>query len=170
VVALELRRAAPADLPFIRETERLPGYESVVGRWDEALHRERLADPHYAYFVGFDHGDPAGFAILRDWASAERVTLLKRVAVTRPGAGLGRALLAGLLDRVFGETEAWRLWLGVFPENLRAQRAYAAVGFRPEGVARGSAFFHGRFHDELVMAILRPEWQARQQSKGARPW
>jgi len=54
------------------------------------------------------------------------------------------------------------VWLGVFPENVRAQKAYAAVGFRPEGVARGSAFFGGIHRDELVMALLRPEWDARQ--------
>ena len=31
----------------------------------------------------------------------------------------------------------------------------------PEGVARGSAFFGGLYRDELVMALLRPEWEAR---------
>jgi RimJ/RimL family protein N-acetyltransferase len=48
----------------------------------------------------------------------------------------------------------------VFPENARARRAYEAVGFRAEGVARGSAFFGGIYRDELIMAILRPEWTA----------
>ena len=101
-----------------------------------------------------------GFAILRDWASPERVTLLKRIAVTHPGKGYGRALLGRVLDRVFEETDAWRLWLGVFPENGAARRAYEAVGFRAEGIARGSAFFGGEYRDELVMAILRPDWAA----------
>src|SRR5262249_49763935 len=99
-----------------------------------------------------------GFAILRDWSSPERVTLLKRVAVLRPGRGGGRALLAKVVDRVFEETEAWRLWLGVFPENAAARGAYGAVGFTAEGIARGSAFFGGVYRDELVMALLRPEW------------
>ena len=50
------------------------------------------------------------------------------------------------------------MWLGVFPENQRARRAYEAVGFKAEGVARGNAFLGGIFHDELIMAILRTEW------------
>jgi RimJ/RimL family protein N-acetyltransferase len=90
--------------------------------------------------------------------------LLKRIAVTEPGKGYGRALLAGIVDRVFEETDTWRLWLRVFAENEAARRAYEAVGFRAEGVARGSAFFGGAYHDELVMAILRPDWAAGRRS------
>lgn len=158
---IELRRGDLAHLPFIMATERLPGYDAVVGRWDEAYHRRALADRHHAYFVGFAQGEPVGFAILRDWVSPDRVTLLKRIAVARPGEGFGRHLLAKVTDAVFEQTEALRFWLGVFPDNVRAQRAYAAVGFRPEGVARGSAFFGGVYRDELTMAILRPEWERR---------
>jgi hypothetical protein len=55
-------------------------------------------------------------------------------------------------------SDAHRVWLGVFPENERARRAYEAVGFKAEGVARGSAFFGGNYRDELIMAILRTEW------------
>ena len=158
---IELRRGDLSHLPFILATERLPGYDAVVGRWDEAYHRDALGDPAHAYFIGFADGEPLGFAILRGWASPEQVTLLKRIAVTRPGAGVGRLMLARLVDAVFEQSDAWRFWLGVFPENTRAQRAYAAVGFRPEGIARGSAFFGGVHRDELTMAILRPDWEQR---------
>ena len=142
-------------------TERLDGYEQVVGRWSEAQHSMALADGRHAYFIAREAGQGIGFAILRDWAAPERVTLLKRIAVARPGQGIGRALVARLVDLTFSETEAWRLWLGVFPDNERARKAYEAVGFRAEGVARGSAYFGGVHRDELVMAILRPDWQAR---------
>jgi RimJ/RimL family protein N-acetyltransferase len=147
-------------IPFIMATERLPGFENLVGRWDEARHRSALTDGRHAYFVARSGSEPVGFAILRDWDSPERVTLVKRIAVSHPGRGYGRSLLGRVTDAVFEETDAWRLWLGVFPENLRARRAYEGVGFKAEGVARGSAFFGGVHRDELVMALLRPEWQA----------
>jgi RimJ/RimL family protein N-acetyltransferase len=158
---IELLRGNLSDMPFIMATERLPGYDAVVGRWDEAHHCDALGDPAHAYFIGFADGEPLGFAILRGWASPEQVTLLKRIAVTRLGAGVGRLMLAKLVDAVFEQTDAWRFWLGVFPENTRAQRAYRAVGFLPEGVARGSAFFGGVHRDELTMAIIRPDWERR---------
>lgn len=71
---------------------------------------------------------------------------------------MARGLLGGLVDRVFRDTDAYRIWLGVFPDDSRARRAYEGVGFKAEGVARGNAFFGGSHRDELVMAVLRPEW------------
>ena len=86
--------------------------------------------------------------------------LVKRVAVTEPGRGIGRALLGAVVDRVFEGTACYRLEIGLFPSNERARRAYLAVGFTPEGIARGRVFFGGVHRDELVMSMLRPEWEA----------
>ena len=147
-------------IPFIMATERLPGFQNLVGRWDEARHRSALADGRHAYFVASNGSEPIGFALLRDWNSPEHVTLMKRIAVAHPGRGHGRVLLSKVIDATFQETGAWRLWLGVFQENIRARRAYESVGFKAEGIARGSAFFGGVYRDELVMALLRPEWRA----------
>lgn len=147
-------------IPFIMTTERLPGFETLVGRWDETQHRSALADGRHAYFVGRSGSEPIGFAILRDWGTPERVTLVKRVAVCCPGRGYGRLLLSKVIDAAFAQTDAWRLWLGVFPENDRARRTYENVGFKKEGIARGNAFFGGVHRDELIMALVRPEWQA----------
>jgi len=159
--SLGVRRADASAVAFVMSTERTAGFEAFVGRWDEAKHRAALADGRHAYFVAHQQRDPVGFAILRDWGSVERVTLVKRIAVCRPGEGIGRALLGAVVDAAFTETDVWRMWLGVFPDNIRAQKSYAAVGFQPEGVARGSAFFGGVHRDELVMALLRPEWEAK---------
>jgi len=159
-MGLDLVRAEQSHVSFIMATERAKGYEALVGSWDEARHRAALADGSHACFVGYEAGEPIGFAILRFWDSPERVTLVRRVAVVRPGQGHGRRLLAAVVDRAFRETQVHRLQIGLFPHNLRARRAYEAVGFRAEGVSRGSAFFHGEHRDELVMSLLRPEWEA----------
>lgn len=165
---LAITRADASAIPFIMATERTEGFEAFVGRWDEARHRAALADGRHAYFIARAQDAPAGFAILRDWGSAERVTLIKRIAVSNPGQGIGRALLDAVVDIAFRETDVWRVWLGVFPDNVRAQKSYAAVGFQPEGVARGSAFFGGVHRDELMMALLRPEWEAKSAGAAAR--
>ena len=162
VTAMTLVRAGEEHLPFILAAECGEGYEALVGSWDEARHRAALADGSHACFVGYEAGEPIGFAILRFWDSPERGTLVRRVAVVRPGQGHGRRLLAAVVDRAFRETQVHRLQIGLFPHNLRARRAYEAVGFKAEGVSRGSAFFAGVFRDELVMALLRPEWEERE--------
>ncbi len=157
---VELLRATEADLAYVMATERLPGYDALVGRWDEARHREAIADGRHSYLLARVGCEPVGFTILRDAHSAERIALVKRVAVSRPGEGLGKAMMRAVVAHVFGTTVTHRLWIGVFPDNLRARRVYEAVGFVAEGVARGSAFFHGVHRDELILAILRPDWAA----------
>ncbi|BCP52827.1 GNAT family N-acetyltransferase [Kaistia sp. 32K] len=164
--AVEVVRARESDIPFLVATERRPGYEALVGRWEAEQHLQAMTEPRYAYFLaravyGNGEAEPLGFALLRDWDAPERSTLLKRIAVAEPGRGFGKALLNGVIDRVFTETRAHRLSLGLFPHNLRARRAYESVGFQAEGVSRGSAFIGGEHHDELVMAILRPDWLAK---------
>ena len=146
-----LRGALPTILAGFAHSASTPdGASSLLGT---------LRDGRYAYFIAKRDAEPVGFALLRDFGSPERSTLVKRIAVTRPGLGFGRAFLAKLAAIVFEETDAWRLWLGLFPENLRARKAYEAAGFQAEGIARGSAFFDGVFRDELIMALLRPDWE-----------
>jgi len=156
---LRVVRADETHIPFIMAAERGAGYERLVGRWEEAEHRAAFAEQRYAYFILARGAGPLGFALLRDLGSPERVVFIKRVAVPQPGHGHGKALLAGVARRVFEDTDAWRLWLGLFPDNLRARRTYEAVGFKAEGIARGSAFFRGANRDELIMAMVRPDWE-----------
>jgi RimJ/RimL family protein N-acetyltransferase len=39
--------------------------------------------------------------------------------------------------------------------------AYRKVGFVEEGRLRGQAWVRGRFEDELLMAVVREEWESR---------
>jgi RimJ/RimL family protein N-acetyltransferase len=168
--ACDIARGDESMIPFVMATERIAGFEHLVGRWDEAQHRSAVADGRHAYFIAWDRTEPIGFVILRDWASPERTTLVKRIAVCQPGRGHGRALLSKVADAVFEQTSTWRLWLGLFPENIRARRAYQAIGFQAERIARGSAFFGGVHRDEIIMSLLRPEWSARKsKSEGTIP-
>jgi diamine N-acetyltransferase len=161
---LKLMPATDIDLPYIMATERLGGYDQLVGRWSEEQHRAAMADNRHAYFIARLNAEPIGFTIVRDWASPERVAVIKRIAVSNPGRGSGREFLTMVVNAIFETTNAHRIWLGVFPDNQRARRAYEAVGFQGEGVARGSAFFGGVHRDELVMSILRPEWMSTRKS------
>ncbi|HEY2533013.1 MAG TPA: GNAT family N-acetyltransferase [Xanthobacteraceae bacterium] len=157
LATLQLHRGISDDIPFVMATERLPEYDKLVGRWDEAQHQTALSDNRHAYFLARLESEPIGFAIIRDWASPERVVHIKRVVVARPGIGLGTILLDKLVDIIFRDTDAHRIWLGVFPTNARARRAYENAGFQAEGIARGSAFFGGSHRDELIMSLIRTE-------------
>ncbi len=160
-MTLDLRPATAADIPAIMRLERLPGYEKLVGRWDESQHQEAFRDPAYRYFLAEEADAVLGFVLVKGWNSADHVTLIKRVAVEGPGRGLGHRMVSAALAEIFSQTQAHRVWIGCFPSNLRARHAYEKAGFVAEGIARGSAYFYGDHHDELILAILRPEWEAR---------
>jgi len=152
---MRLRPAAPADIPFIFATERLPGYEPLVGRFEEAEHRANLADPSWLYFIGFDDsGTRRGFAILQDRLKADGNCFLRRIAVTDAGQGFGKPFLATLIDWVFANTSDNRFWLSVRAGNDRAHHVYASLGMREEG------YESPQDPTSTVMAIMRAEWRA----------
>ena len=53
-------------MPYIMAAERMPGYDAVVGRWDEARHVQALNDQRYAHFIAESDRRPVGFSIVRD--------------------------------------------------------------------------------------------------------
>jgi RimJ/RimL family protein N-acetyltransferase len=69
-------------------------------------------------------------------------------------------MLAGILDYVFRELKAHRLWLDVFETNTRAQHVYENLGFRHEGILREAIFRDGEFHNQRLMSILDREYEA----------
>jgi len=75
--------------------------------------------------------------------------------------GYGSEAVTLLLEWLFNDRGAHRVWLEVFPENTRAQRAYEKVGFIREGTLRETWLLDGRWHDEHVYSMLRREYNAR---------
>ncbi len=163
MTALSLRRATEADIPFIMETERKPGYDQFIGRYILDEHVAHLANPAFAYLIGEAiDGSPLGFVILMDLNRRDGNACVKRIAVSSPEKGVGTPLLAGAVDFAFLETNAHRLWLDVVSGNLRAQAVYRKIGFIQEGVLREAALLpDGTRSDFLLMSILRPEWATR---------
>ncbi|HIC94568.1 MAG TPA: N-acetyltransferase, partial [Anaerolineae bacterium] len=64
-----------------------------------------------------------------------------------------------LLGFAFREMNLHRVYLSVHDYNERAIRCYEKCGFRHEGRLREALFRDGRYHDELMMGILREEFE-----------
>jgi ribosomal protein S18 acetylase RimI-like enzyme len=155
--AVEIVRATEADIPFMMATERLPGNEELVGRWEREEHEQAVADDSNAYFIGSVGTTPIGFVIVQHWASAKRATLIRRIIVADVGRKLGRELLSGVIDVIFAETDAAWLWLNVHPHNERAQRAYSAIGF--QFAQRAVVFPEAGESKSLLMTLQRSDWR-----------
>ncbi|MGZ4650005.1 MAG: GNAT family N-acetyltransferase [Kineosporiaceae bacterium] len=86
------------------------------------------------------------------------------------GQGYGSDAMRVLVRYGFLELGLHRIELGVFAYNERAVAAYTKAGFVVEGRRRDRVLHGGAFHDDLVMGILRPDWERRQpQRNGPSP-
>ena len=157
-----LRMATEADLDFIHTAERLPGYEWLTGRWTLDEHREALRRADVRYLVGAAaDGALQGFAIMSPFQDPHEGAKLKRIAVTRAGAGFGRPFLVAVIDWVFRHADVDRFWLDVFTSNARARHVYRSVGMREDGLLRQAYRMpDGSRVDRYVMSVLRSEWPA----------
>lgn len=83
------------------------------------------------------------------------------------GHGYGTDAVRALLRWAFRHLNLHRVELGVDPENKAAIRAYEKAGFVVEGRRREHHFDDGRFVDEVMMGVLRREFEAREHAAGS---
>jgi RimJ/RimL family protein N-acetyltransferase len=142
---------APTDLTFHEFRERLLGERGYA----PANRR--------AFLIVTRDGDLIGrigcFAI--DWEKKEAELGIVIGENASWGQGYGRDAINTLLRHIFETTALERINLFTFPENLRAQRCFAACGFHTVGNARRFSPDIGEF-DGIEMEITRREFRARQ--------
>lgn len=77
------------------------------------------------------------------------------------GKGYGTAVTRLLIDYGFASLNLHRIMLTVSSLNTGGIKAYSRAGFQQEGILRQACYRDGSYHDKIVMAILRSEWEAR---------
>lgn len=75
--------------------------------------------------------------------------------------GNGYATEAGgaVLRFGFQELGLHRIWAQVVAENAPSIRVLKKLGMRQEGRLREKEFIKGRWHDQLIFAVLESEWE-----------
>jgi RimJ/RimL family protein N-acetyltransferase len=76
--------------------------------------------------------------------------------------GFGSDAVRTICRYGFEDMDLHRISLTVAAYNPRAQRAYEKVGFVIEGRLRDHRYAAGRYHDTLVMGLLRTDFEARE--------
>lgn len=75
------------------------------------------------------------------------------------GKGYGTEAVRTMLRYAFGELGLNRVELETYSFNPRAIRCYEKAGFRREGIRRQALYRNGKFHDVILMGILRDEFK-----------
>jgi RimJ/RimL family protein N-acetyltransferase len=63
-----------------------------------------------------------------------------------------------MLQHGFDDMNLHRIFLRVYATNPRAMACYKAAGFLQEGVLRQAIYKNGVYIDEIIMGILKDEW------------
>jgi len=133
-----------------------PTVESRRARFERALRGEEGR-----FFCVEAGGRYIGFATI-DITNEESKRGRYRIGIENPeywGRGCGTEVTRLMLGYAFEVLGLHRVDLRVAAYNERAIRCYEKSGFHLEGIERDSFFVDGQWHDDLLMAALREEWE-----------
>ena len=154
-----LRAAEPRDAVSLARLSNQPGYrhgtlrppfqsEEATRQWLTAGGTNRLA----LVAVDGDTVIAAGGLHRFEGRRQHAAELGIGVDVAWQRRGVGKSLVAALLDSAFNWLQIRRVELNVFTDNHPAIALYRRFGFAEEGHLRGYAFRDGDYADVLVMA------------------
>jgi RimJ/RimL family protein N-acetyltransferase len=160
IPAPQIRRLETSDAAQYREIrlealQRNPeAFGSTFGYEDaQPLSWFEAAVGRAAIFGGFLDGTLAGVAGYRAQESSKQahkaVLWGMYVRATARNTGLGKKLVAAVLDHARGRAEM--VQLNVVSENEAARRLYRAMGFVEYGYEKRSLKQDGRYYDEVLM-------------------
>lgn len=75
------------------------------------------------------------------------------------GKGYMKEAVCALLPFVFEELRLHRLEAACLPSNEPSKGVLRAIGFREEGIARQYLRINGVWHDHLLFALVRNDWE-----------
>ena len=136
---------------------------SEMRAWLNRNHADRVL----MWIVEDERGRSIGYIDLFNRDEANRKAELSLMIGERDvwGKGYAREALRTLLRHAFAPVTAGglglhKIYLSVFAENAAARRAYAACGFREDGVLRDDVCRDGSWHDQILMSVLEHEFTA----------
>lgn len=163
---IKLRAATPNDAAAITEIATQPNVvwgtlqlpAQTVAGWVKRLESNQ-PDSSYSLVAEID-GKVVGMAGLH-WSTRVRIRHVAGLGMFvhdgYQGRGVGKALMAALVEAADKWLDLVRLELEVWSDNERAVKLYAQFGFQLEGRKRMNAFRDGHYVDSLVMGRIRPD-------------
>jgi RimJ/RimL family protein N-acetyltransferase len=123
---------------------------------------------HPAAWVIEHQGRAIGEILLDNFVEADgRAGLIIGILdATALGRGLGTEAIKAIAEFSFDVLKLHKLSMRVLAFNTRAIRAYERVGFVREGLERESALIGGVWHDDVIVGLLKRDFDALRGHKG----
>ena len=73
--------------------------------------------------------------------------------------GVGTAAARAMVRHGLFDVNLHRIYVSILRDNVSSIRMCQKAGFREEGTIREGAYKNGRYHDLVLMGVLKSEWQ-----------
>lgn len=174
---LTLRRPIPSDIADRHTLGRDPEIYRMLGadtRGLSALTEEQAKAwveniaSHPAAWVIEWQGRAIGEILLDNVVEADRRAglIIGILAPEALGKGLGTEAIRAIAEFAFDTLGIHKLSMRVLAFNTRAIRAYETVGFIREGLERESALIGGVWHDDVIVGLLKRDFDTLRGSTG----
>lgn len=169
-----IRAIEPKDLTFLAECRNDPSTWQYLGTLDFANEAKQFKwweksslDKSKAYFVFSLYDHPLmgnytniGFVRLDEIDHVNKsVRIGGDIHPKYRGRGFGVQMYNLLFKYCFDELSMNRLWLFVLDFNKPARNLYIKMGMKEEGCQRQAIYRNGKYHDYIMMSLLRSEWK-----------
>lgn len=126
----------------------------------ERNRRTELADPFSLAIIERSTDACIGGLALRPVEGDHRILDLGyALAPAWHGRGLGTEAVGALIDHGFAHREAERVFAMIFVGNHASRRLAEKCGMAYEGTLRRTVLKRGRWLDEWMLAVTRPDWE-----------
>jgi RimJ/RimL family protein N-acetyltransferase len=137
------------------------------GQIEEQLRTQKATDAHRTFIIEADaESGPVviGTIAFRGLDRISRRATLGMMIGDRQywGKGYGTAVIKLFVRFLFTRYNLHRIDLDTFSENQRAIRSYEKCGFVAEGVRRKAMWTVNGYRDQVMMGLLREDWDAQQ--------
>jgi len=159
-MVIELRCARPEDVGRILRDEKEPADRSLIDHWSKKQHLEAIDNEATIYWVIVHDGAPVGHLIVQNLDDPNDSAFLRRIVVTLPRSGVGKAAVSKALDYLFRIKKLHRIWLNVKQGNTASAEFFSALGFVQEGTSReASKIGDSRYVSMDVFSMLVNEFE-----------
>lgn len=167
---IKLRALEPDDMEFLRETVNNPEIEKLVGGWSFPISKKQQMDWYekiindktsLRFAIETDEDGIIGMADLRniDWKNRVAFHGIKIGNKEYRGKGYGKDVVFTIMKYAFEELQLNRLEVTILESNIASQKLYIdKCGLVVEGVKRNCVFKNNKYHNQLVLGILREEY------------
>lgn len=164
-----LRALEREDLEYLREMANDPDMEKMVIGWSfpiskyeqEKWYEKTVGDKtNLKLAIQDDKGVLIGMATLGpiDWKNRKAEHGIKLGRNTPKGQGYATDAVMTVMKYAFEELQLNRLEGSMFEYNIASQKLYTKCGWSVEGKARQSIYKNNKYHDEIIVSVLREDY------------